>query len=254
MPSVSGFGEQSARLGILADIHGNYQALMAVLADMAQFDVDRIVALGDNIGYGPEPEEVVQTLIEHRIVSVMGNHELALVSRSYCAWLHAAARDSLIITQSLLSPASLAWLTKLPAVHCGDGVRYVHGCPPRSMTIYLHMPTEHQLQRLFAAYPERCCFAGHTHHVGWHQQSGTGVSSRKVGIGCLALDADTRYLLLPGSVGQPRDALSWHAKYMVWDQAAATIDIRSVPYDVQTTIRLLGERGFPASNAERLSW
>ena len=70
----------------------------------------------------------------------------------------------------------------------------------------------------------------------------------------MALDAGTCYLLLAGSVGQPRDPLSWHAKYLVWDQTTATVDFRSVPYDVQTTIRLLGERGFPASNAARLFW
>jgi len=254
---MSAFGrldEKPMRLGILADIHGNYRALVAVLADMNQAGVERIVSLGDNIGYGPEPEEVVQTLIEHRVVSVMGNHEQGLFSQSYCKRLHAVARDSLALTRALLSPYSLAWLEGLQAVYCDNDVRYVHGCPPRSATVYLCVPTENRLRRVFAAYPERLCFAGHTHDFGWHQQIGADAASQEVAIGRVALEADARYLLMPGSVGQPRDMHNWHAKYMIWDQATATIDIRSVPYDVQTTIRLLGELRFPASNAKRLYW
>ncbi|MCL2459274.1 MAG: metallophosphoesterase [Desulfobulbus sp.] len=254
MPACDRLGEKPMRLGILADIHGNYRALAAVLADMAQAGVERIVSLGDNIGYGPEPEDVVRALIKHRVVSVMGNHEQGLFSRSHYERLHAVPRDSLALTRTLLSPDSLAWLEGLQAVRCENGVRYVHGCPPQSATIYLYTPTKKRLRRVFAAYPERFCFAGHTHDFGWHQQNDADVVSREVAIGHVALESDARYLLLPGSVGQPRDMLSWHAKYMVWDQATATIDIRSVPYDVQTTIRLLGERGFPASNAKRLYW
>jgi predicted phosphodiesterase len=242
------------RLAIIADIHGNYRALQAVLADITLSGADRIVSLGDNIGYGPEPEEVVQALDRYRIVSVLGNHELALVDRSYCSRLQSTARESLALTRALLSPASLAWLEALPAVYLGDGARFVHGCPPQSITVYLYAPTKNRLQRVFAAYPERLCFAGHTHDLGWHQQNGDVVTSHEVGVGCIRLDPHTRYLLLPGSVGQPRDVLSWYAKYMLWDQEAATIEVRALTYDVQATIRLLGERGFPASNAKRLFW
>ena len=242
------------RRAILADIHGNYRALEAVLADVVLCSVDRILSLGDNIGYGPEPEEVVQTLISHQVDSVMGNHELGLVSRSYLGRLHDIARDSLQLTRSLLSPASLAWLASLPSCLVQGTTRYVHGCPPDSITVYLYAPTETRLRRLFATYPESICFAGHTHDLGWHQEmSGTAVS-RSVCLGVHHLAPQTRYLLLPGSVGQPRDTLSWHAKYMVWDQEAATIEVRAVAYDVHATVRLLGERGFPGSNAKRLLW
>lgn len=242
------------RLAILADIHGNYRALEAVLADVAVMAVDRILSLGDNIGYGPEPEEVTQALIRARIDSVMGNHELGLVSRGYYSRLHTTARESLHLTRSLLSAASLAWLASLPSCLVRDKVRFVHGCPPDSMTAYLYAPTENRLRRLFASYPEQICFAGHTHNLGWHQQKDDAVTSCSLGLGRHNLALLTRHLLLPGSVGQPRDALSWHAKYMLWDQGAATIEVRAVVYDVQTTIRLLGERGFPSSNAKRLLW
>lgn len=242
------------RLAIVADIHGNYQALAAVLADIASQGADRIFSLGDNIGYGPQPDEVVCALRDHRVVSVMGNHELALVSRSYCNRLHATARESLFLTRSLLSDRSLAWLADLPAFHVEDDVRLVHGCPPQSITVYLFAPTATRLHRVFASYPEKYCFAGHTHDLGLHWLDEQGVASSDWQVERRELDSQARYLLLPGSVGQPRDTLNWLAKYMLWDRDASTLEVRAVIYDVQTTIRLLGERGFPVTNAKRLYW
>jgi len=242
------------RLAIIADIHGNYRALEAVLADIDSKGADRILSLGDNVGYGPEPDEVVQTLLELKVVSVMGNHELGLVSWSYFNRLNDVVRASLVITRTLLRPQSLAWLEELPVVHVCCGARFVHGCPPQSITVYLQAPSDNRLQRLFASYPEHICFAGHTHDFGFFQQDGPMVSRRAVAVEQLQLDPYTRYLLQPGSVGQPRDTLNWHAKYMLWDLEKQTVEVRAVPYDVQATIRLLRERHFPASNAQRLLW
>jgi len=242
------------RLAIIADIHGNCRALDAVLADIGQNKVDRIVSLGDNIGYGPEPEEVVRSLQGYRVQSVMGNHELALISRSYFKRLQANARQSLELTRSLLSPDSLRWLAALPPVRCRYGARFVHGSPPQSMTVYLYNPTDTRLLRLFAEFKERFCFAGHTHALDWYELAGPAIKRREVGLGRTDIDPQRRYLILPGSVGQPRDSLGWRAKYLLWDQEAATMEIRAVEYDVQTTIHLINERGFPAVNGQRLHW
>ena len=242
------------RLAIIADVHGNFKALQAVLADIAVMNVDRIISLGDNIGYGPEPEEVVQTLLDQEVVSVMGNHELGLVNKRYFNRLNEGARASLVITRTLLSTRSLSWLEGLPAVHVCCGARFVHGCPPQSMTVYLFAPSENRVRRLFSSYPEEICFVGHTHTFGLFQQNGLGVSRREVTAEPLQLDPHNRYLLQAGSVGQPRDTLNWHAKYMVWDWAEQTVELRAVLYDVSATIRLLEERHFPLANARRLLW
>nr|WP_240193464.1 metallophosphoesterase family protein [Desulfobulbus alkaliphilus] len=239
-------------MAIVADIHGNFRALQAVLADIAVMKVELILSLGDNIGYGPEPEEVVQALRHHQVVSVMGNHELGLISRSYYRRLHGTARESLALTRSLLSAESLAWLEDLPTVHIRDDARFVHGCPPESMTVYLFSPTENRLQRVFASYPERFCFVGHTHVFGLYAEQGGRVDRRKLTVGKLRLDQESRYLVLPGSVGQPRDNVNRYAKYLLWDRVENRIEIRSLAYDVQATVRLLAERHFPAVNARRL--
>ena len=242
------------RLAILADIHGNSRALEAVLADLARIGADEVVSLGDNIGYGPEPEEVVRALRQHGVASVMGNHELALVSRSYHQRMQESARISLNLTRELLSADSLKWLAQLPPARVHHGIRLVHGCPPDSMTVYLFSPSGNRLARLFAAYPEQLCCAGHTHGLDLFACNGRIPPFRcELGLGGHRLDPDTRYLLMPGSVGQPRDSISRQAKYVLWDTETLVAEVRAVAYDVATTIRLLADRHFPAVNARRLA-
>lgn len=240
------------RVAVLSDIHGNWRALQAVLADLDRYGVKEILSLGDNIGYGPEPAEVVQALRARQVVSVMGNHEFALVSGNYAARLHGVAGDSLILTRGLLDPDALQWLENLPPWLVHRGARLVHGCPPQSMTVYLFSPSANRLQRLFGTYPEHRCFAGHTHTLELFNERDGVVSQRRLAAGPLRLDPQSRALILSGSVGQPRDHLGRQAKYLLWDPEADSIEVRALDYDVQTTVRLLHERGFPVVNARRL--
>lgn len=240
------------RIAVIADVHGNYRALEAVFADIDKIGVDEIISLGDNIGYGPEPEEVVQCLLQRHVSSVMGNHELGLISVGYFNRFNPVAKESLEITKSLLSEQSLCWLGNLPAVSLRHGARFVHGCPPQSMTAYLFSPTANRLKRIFSTYPEVYCFAGHTHTLSWFTLRGNLVTCRTLKTGVISLSSDSRHLVLPGSVGQPRDQLNAKAKYCVWDVGASNIEIRAVDYDVDTTIHLLKKRHFPVSNAIRL--
>ena len=240
------------RIAVIADTHGNYSALESVFADIDKLGIDEIISLGDNIGYGPEPEKVVQALLQRKVFSVMGNHELGLISVGYFNRLNPGAQESLQITKSLLSAKSLCWLGNLPAVYLRHGARFVHGCPPQSMTAYLFSPSVNRLQRIFSTYPEIYCFAGHTHSLAWFTLRENLIMRSKLELGVTLLSCDSRHLIIPGSVGQPRDRLNAKAKYCVWDTGALTIEIRAVDYDVDTTVRLLQERHFPVSNAIRL--
>lgn len=240
------------RIAVLADIHGNYRALQAVLEDMDARGADGILSLGDNIGYGPEPEEVVTILRRRQVFSVMGNHELGLISAGYYNRLNHVPRESLRITRSLLSRASTEWLAGLTATCIREGARFVHGCPPESITTYLFAPSANRLRRLFSIYPQRVCFCGHTHTLNLFSMQGATVIARQLQQEVIRLQADTRYIIIPGSVGQPRDPLSNKAKYAIWDTADDSVAIHAVKYDVETTVRLLKERGFPVFNAVRL--
>jgi len=243
------------RLAVISDIHGNYRALEAVFEDIGRQRIDDIVSLGDTIGYGPEPEQVVNVLSARNIFSVMGNHELALVSPTYYVRLNPSTQGSLDITRALLSQSSLDWLASLPPYAKKHDSWFVHGCPPYSITTYLFSPSEARLTRIFQNYDEPFAFSGHTHMLELFSLDASGKVMRKeLDIGQTPLDKNHRYLVIPGSVGQPRDSINNKAKYGIWDDQAATLEIRAVSYDVETTMKLIEERGFPLSNARRLKW
>ncbi|BDD86682.1 metallophosphoesterase family protein [Desulfofustis limnaeus] len=241
------------RIAVIADIHGNSQALDAVLVDLDEQSIDATVSLGDNVGYGPEPERVVRTLIARNIISVCGNHELALTHDGYFRLLNPTCRHSLALTKELLSAASREWLAELPPVLVRDTIRFLHGCPPASPTEYLFEPSPPRLRRIFASYPEPLCFAGHTHLLNHFALSPAGdLSTTPLAIGCTSLNAGCRHLLVCGSVGQPRDDQDNRAKYGIWDDERSCLEVRAVAYDVETTVRLLHLKGFPEINARRL--
>ena len=101
-------------LAILSDIHGNYQALQAVLTDIDNHDVDQIYTLGDNVGYGPQPEEAVKALMQRQAKSILGNHEFALKSESYFRRLNFVVQHSLELTKDLMSLETIAFSCSLP--------------------------------------------------------------------------------------------------------------------------------------------
>jgi hypothetical protein len=117
------------------------------------------------------------------------------------------------------------------------------------MTVYLFSPTENRLQRLFASYPERSVLPAIPMLLVCIQSTGgKGRQKAERGPGrCLIRIIAT--CILPGSVGQPRDAVNRHAKYLLWDRAEGTLEVRAVAYDVEATVRILGERRFPVVNA-----
>ena len=104
-------------------------------------------------------------------------------------------------------------------------------------------------------YPEILCFSGHTHMLNLFEQRHTGeINKKKLDFQSVSLDQRNRYLVIVGSVGQPRDSLNDKAKYAVWDTLASSCNIRQIPYDVDTTIELLKRHNFPPQNAKRLKW
>ncbi|MCB2182295.1 MAG: metallophosphatase family protein [Desulfobulbaceae bacterium] len=242
------------RLAVISDIHGNYQALKAVLADIVKVGADEILSLGDNIGYGPEPEEVILALKENDISSVLGNHELALSSESYFQRLNWPPQVSLDISRQLMSPESIEFCKSLPSFLIRDNARFVHGSPPESVTTYLWDPAFTRLERIFLSFPEKMCFFGHTHDMARYIAKDKKFHKESVAIGRVKLEEGCRYIMNPGSVGQPRDDISNQAKYIIWDLKKNEIDNRAVAYDIAQTIELLKQRNFPESNAIRLRW
>jgi predicted phosphodiesterase len=239
------------RVAVISDIHGNLEAFNAVLADLDDTQVDDVVCLGDNVGYGPEPEDVVQLIRQRNIPCVVGNHELAIMQHRFLERMNSSAQKSAVITRDLLSPNAMTYVHSLQPAMTFHGALCVHGCPPDSATTYLFSVSNTRFQRLFRAMDERICFAGHTHDLKIISFDGETVFRKPLGQGIVDLDKNTQYIINAGSVGQPRDGNN-NAKYLVWDTASATIEVRFVPYDIGLTANKILKLGLPEYNATRL--
>lgn len=237
-------------LAVISDIHGNLEALEAVLADIGRMLPDSIVNLGDLVGYGPDPEAVVKTLRGRGIPSVMGNHELGLVEPDARAWFNPQARGALDVTATLLSDDSLDYLAGLPLFLVMGDVRLVHGFPPDSVTDYLFEASEGKVRRAMEALDQHVCFVGHTHEAMRYSLTDK-LRRRKVVAGINRLNPRARHLINAGSVGQPRD-FDPRAKYILFDEEAKTLDLRLLEYDHRLTARKIIKRGLPEIYARRL--
>mgnify|MGYP001819872246 FL=1 len=236
------------KIAIISDIHGNLEALKAVLSDLETFRPDRIVCLGDLIGYGPDPEAVINTIVDLGITCVLGNHEAALTSQKELGWLNFLARENNIDTKALLSEKSLAFCTSLPRSVSFEDARFVHGCPPDSILKYLYMLEDEEIAELLKTLPESRFFVGHTHELQIIMVGRSEISRTKLTEGSLKLDEDKTYLINVGSVGHPRGGNS-KAKYVLWDSEDGTLEVRGVPYPAQLTAEKIIARGFPRAYA-----
>ena len=240
------------RIAFITDIHANLAAFEAVLEDIETQQASEVLCLGDIIGYGPDPEEVVQQLRKREILSIQGNHEYALVNKAYFNKLNPDPKRSLELTQEMLSPESISYIKTLKPILVHNGVRLVHGCPPKSPTAYLFFPSQLKLDRIFGSFQEDLCFYGHTHTLNFFEEGLTPEKGMDVELSTFRLHPKRRYIINPGSVGQPRDGINNNAKYLIWDQEKQIVIYRDVQYDVMRTVNKLRQLQFPDFNSGRL--
>lgn len=239
------------RVAVMADIHGNLEAFEAVLADGETRGLDATVSLGDNVGYGPDPEAVVRLLRRREIPSVAGNHELAVRNARLRRWFNPTARRSVEMTREALSRDSRDYIARLPNVRVLWGLRFVHGFPPRSPTLYLFQMSTRGYRRAFRMAPEPVMFVGHTHELDRVAWDGVSLEFPGLREDFVRLEPDRRFIVNAGSVGQPRDG-DKRAKYVIWDDRERTLEVRRVAYDVAAVVRKIRKAGLPDVNATRL--
>lgn len=239
------------KLAIISDVHGNLEAFTEVLQDIRDRRVKAIMSLGDMIGYGPNPEEVVSEIRGKKIPSVLGNHELAVQKRSHLNWFNPPARESLNKTIELLSNESIEFIKELPKSLTIRHCRFVHGFPPNAVSTYLFAVSNEQIIKLFNKIDETCCFVGHTHLIEIVRIRKKEVSRDSLPQGTTPLSRSHRYIINVGSVGQPRDE-NRKAKYVIYDFDRHEVELRCVAYDVKRTAEKIIAAGLPPSHAERL--
>jgi len=239
------------RLAVISDIHGNLEALKRVFSDIEQSDADDIVCLGDMIGYGPDPEAVVDMIRARNILTLMGNHELAVSDPGFMKFFNPLARKSLEKTVSLLSGDTIRYVSHLEHFQIAHSCRFVHGFPPDSPRTYMFQVSDRKLKSVFNRIGETLCFIGHTHIPAIIEFDGRSVSKQRLKQGLFALNQGRKYIINVGSVGQPRDGDN-HAKYAIWDSEKDQLELRYVSYDIGTVAGKITALGFPEAHARRL--
>lgn len=239
------------KIAVISDIHGNMDAFDQVLEDIDKSHVDSIISLGDNIGYGPEPEKVIRKIQDRKIPSIMGNHEMAVADQSHLGWFNITAQESLLKTRKMLSEGSIEYISSLKSSLVCFKCRFVHGFPPDSPTTYSFQVPENVLMDIFRKLDENVCFIGHTHYLQTIGFGGQTIDEAPLEQGATLLPEARQCILNVGSVGQPRDGNN-NAKYVIWDSSANTIEVKYIPYNIARVVEKIYALGLPKAHADRL--
>ena len=247
---------------VLSDIHSNLEALEAVLRD-AEGSYDTVWNLGDTVGYGGSPNEVIERIRDVAPLHVRGNHDRVAAGITSPQGFNPVARAAALWTRTALSPENLAWLRAVPSgplypegLADGLAITCAHGSPLNEDHYILNMRDAWApLQRMSTA----VTFIGHTHiQGGFSQREHEWYDVRPQMPGhsgpaqwALALAPGTRHLVNPGSVGQPRDC-DWRAAYAIYDSERAEVVFHRVPYDVTSSQGRILVAGLPERLAARL--
>lgn len=219
------------KYAIFSDVHGNLHALQQVLDDIRSQHPDRVVCLGDVVGYGAFPNEACQLVREACDVVVVGNHDHAAVGLTDVSYFNEFAHRAVLWTRERLRPEHAAWLRELPLTHAERGLQFVHASPhdpARWDYVFSEADARWAMQSATAAQ----VFIGHTH---------------------VPFDYTTKLgrMINVGSAGQPRDGDN-RAAWTLFDTESGQRELRRVEYDVYAARDAIHLEGLPPFLAERL--
>lgn len=239
------------RILVVSDVHANLEALNAVIDHAGAFD--RIWSLGDVVDYGPQPNECIDRLREFELVAIAGNHDYAVVPKIDLADFNPDAARAVLWTRQQLTPEHAAWLAKLPErIRIDDHFILVHGSP--NHPIWEYVLNVHTARENFPAFDTRVCLFGHSHIPILFRQSEI---EEEIVLGRLPEDSPiplttNRWMINPGSVGQPRDGDS-RAAYAIVDTEEMTLTHSRVEYDISATQKKMEDANLPQRLIRRLS-
>jgi predicted phosphodiesterase len=238
---------------VISDLHSSWEALEAVL-DAARGEYDRIVCCGDLVGYGPDPNHVIDWARNNLYAVIRGNHDRVCSGVEGLEWFNEVAQAASIWTMTHLSRENWEYLRSLPSGPLTvDGFQLIHGSPLDEDEYLLSMT---DARNVFSYLETNLAFFGHTHLQGgfewrngqyrtiWRMELFQKETRHR-------LDRDGAYLINPGSVGQPRDG-DRRAAFSLFDSDAYEIIHRRVEYDYEVTRRKIEAAGLPEVLGSRL--
>jgi diadenosine tetraphosphatase ApaH/serine/threonine PP2A family protein phosphatase len=237
-------------VAILSDVHANLEALLTVRDHARRLGADEVWVLGDLVGYGADPAPVLDIVKEMGTRVLCGNHDLAAIERFDVSWFNDAAAQAIRWTQEQLGEKGNEYLSSLEP-RLDDGALLVHGSVRDPVAEYVVDVVSAGASFRDGSFD--LCFFGHTHLPSVFALEGERVTGAMLSEGDpIRLRTGVRYLLNPGSVGQPRDG-DPRASFMLYDDGVPEAVVHRVPYPVERAQEKIVAAGLPRWLAERLS-
>ena len=240
---------------ILSDMHANWDAFEVVLRRARRKRFDSVLVLGDLVGYGAAPNQVVEAVrrLGPRLHTVRGNHDKVVAGIDNGANFNQTALTAAQWTSTRLTPANLRYVRELPQgpLQIEKDIAICHGSPLDEDT---YVFSDVDAWEIFSGFPVPVVFFGHTHIPSMFSLEGRllGVRALRGETGTIQLQPGGRYLLNPGSIGQPRDR-DPRASYMTYDSERRLVRWHRIEYPVAEAQRRIRRAGLPNSLADRLA-
>ncbi len=241
------------RYAIFSDIHANLEAFQAVIRSYQQENIDCYLCLGDIVGYGVDYAECIRRLKELKAIAIAGNHEWGVCGKSALENFTPLTQTAVTWTSQRLNQEESGFLGSLPLVYNGEDFVLVHSSLETPEEFY-YLNNYDEAGNTFDLLKKSLCFVGHTHKPGVY------IEGRDKTMFCpysdlkpdIRLEADKRYIINVGSVGQPRDR-DRRASFAVYDTRTRLVQIKRVDYNLELAQRKILEAGLPQELALRLA-
>jgi predicted phosphodiesterase len=234
---------------VISDIHGNLEALEAVLEAISREHVDAVYCLGDLVGYGPNPNECIDLAQDHSNIVIAGNHDWAAIGYTDTDYFNIYAKIAIMWTSQNLTEENHEFLEKVPLLKRlnEESIFLVHATP-KSPDEWHYILNYHEAEENFEYLPDKFCLIGHSHvPVIMEKNSGGKINAYR---GRLFFRDDCSYIINVGSVGQPRDGNPLASFGLLYPDK---IEIKRVPYDISKTQEKMRKAELPEYLIERLA-
>jgi predicted phosphodiesterase len=243
------------RYAVISDIHSNLDALDKVLKKIETENIDRILCLGDIIGYGANPNECIELIRENSFNIILGNHDRVAINMESGDDFTSDAKMAINWTKDVLDGRNKDFLTRLTITQeIGENMLIVHGSPvDKDEYLTYKYQAKTNFEFLVVNKPSiKLCFFGHTHNQAiWFKREDGAIFNPSIRGKTFPINPDCIYLINPGSVGQSRGQGSF-ACYLIYDSDKKHITFEQIDYDYKSAAKKIIQAGLPKFLADRL--
>jgi predicted phosphodiesterase len=238
------------KIALISDIHSNLEAFQAVMASIARQQAEKVMFVGDIVGYGANPNECIGLLRSAADCFIAGNHDYAAVDKTDINYFNPYAKDAILWTKEVLTGQNALFLSSLPLTNAIHNFIIVHSTPQHP-ELCDYVVSFSDAQQCFGNFTQQLCFIGHSHHPGIFMQDRDGRIYEEHQI-TLKVTEGNRYIVNIGSVGQPRDGNPL-SSYGLYDTETNEYRLIRVEYNIALAQQKILAAGLPRFLAERLS-